>query len=215
MATKKIKWFLKDGTLVHPETEWSMIIDAPEYPDDIKNYTSGTGVSISSSNVISTVAASASVSGHVTTGAQTFAGRKTFNGGINIPSGITLQVNGSSGTSGQVLTSNGGSTNPTWQSIFASATLILSLSSLTTGNKTVGGSMSTYKEIVFIASTNAGEDYALSIPYSVFSKSTSRKYKINGADYENRWFIFKYVNTTQINIDNIGGFNSLLVYGVK
>lgn len=33
MATKKVKWYQKDGTLLHPETDWSMIVGAPEYPD--------------------------------------------------------------------------------------------------------------------------------------------------------------------------------------
>lgn len=79
-------------------------------------YTSGTGVSVSASNQISTVAASLSVAGHVTTGAQTFAGRKTFNGGINIPSGATIQLAGNNGTSGYVLTSNGTST-PSWKAL--------------------------------------------------------------------------------------------------
>lgn len=42
MATKKIKWFQKDGSLLHPETEWSMIVGAPEYPD-VSNYLPLTG----------------------------------------------------------------------------------------------------------------------------------------------------------------------------
>lgn len=80
----------------------------------IKTYSSGTGISISASNAISTTAASSTESGHVSTGAQTFAGRKTFNGGINIPRGATIQLNGSSGVVGQVLTSNG-ALAPAWK----------------------------------------------------------------------------------------------------
>ena len=79
------------------------------------SYTPGTGISISSSNQISTNAATITASGHVTTVAQTFAGRKTFNDGINIPSGATIQLNGSSGTAGQVLTSNGANSAPSWK----------------------------------------------------------------------------------------------------
>lgn len=85
--------------------------------DSGKSYTAGTGVSISSSNVISTTDASSTASGHVNTSAQTFAGRKAFKGGINIPSGATIQLDGSSGTAGYVLTSNGTSSTPTWKEI--------------------------------------------------------------------------------------------------
>ena len=133
MATKKVKWFQKDGTLLHPETEWSMVTNKPDIPD----YTAGTGVSISSLNVISTTAASASASGHVNTTAQTFAGRKTFNGGINIPSGATIQLGGSSGTSGYVLTSNGTSV-PSWKAL---PTSLKNPSSLSI---TVNGTTTTY-----------------------------------------------------------------------
>ena len=86
-----------------------------ETPKSGNIYSAGTGISISLSNIISTKAASSSASGHVTTSSQTFAGRKTFNGGINIPSGATIQLNGSSGTAGYVLTSNGTSSAPSWQ----------------------------------------------------------------------------------------------------
>ena len=49
---------------------------------------------------------------------QTFSGRKTFGDGINLTS--SLQVNGSSGTAGQVLTSTGSGT-PEWKDISGSA----------------------------------------------------------------------------------------------
>lgn len=49
---------------------------------------------------------------------QTFSGRKTFSSGINLKS--SLQVNGSNGTSGQVLTSTGSGT-PEWKDISGSA----------------------------------------------------------------------------------------------
>ena len=49
---------------------------------------------------------------------QTFSGRKTFSSGINLTN--SLQVNGSSGTAGQVLTSTGSGT-PEWKDISGSA----------------------------------------------------------------------------------------------
>lgn len=62
--------------------------------------------------------ASNTASGIVTTAAQTFAGRKTFEGGVSITgAATTVQMQGDAGTSGYVLTSRGGATTPTWSEL--------------------------------------------------------------------------------------------------
>jgi hypothetical protein len=60
-----------------------------------RTLTGGTGVGtigdLTADRTISTVPASASVAGHVDTGTQTFAGRKTFNTGIELADAATLE----------------------------------------------------------------------------------------------------------------------------
>jgi len=95
----------------------------PQGPQGIQGVTGATGVVSATSPVTynsgtQTVAvnnASGTGSGVVTTAAQEFAGRKSFSGGINITgSATTIQLGGDAGTAGQVLTSQGGATLPTW-----------------------------------------------------------------------------------------------------
>lgn len=183
---------------------------------DIKTYTASTGISISSSNAISTTAASSIASGHVNTATQTFAGRKTFNGGINIPSGATIQLNGSSGTAGYVLTSNGTSSAPSWTNFFGSATQLYSLSTISTGSKSVSN-MSGYRLIVFrCTSTDNDEATVFTIPYSVLTSFGTLKIKMNGADGgANRYVIFYRSSDTAIYISGFEMMKNFVVYGVK
>jgi hypothetical protein len=78
------------------------------------------GSNVSSGTVSSTYlpSASSAASGIVTTSTQAFAGRKTFEGGINISgSATTIQLGGNAGTAGYVMTSQGGATLPTWSEL--------------------------------------------------------------------------------------------------
>lgn len=65
--------------------------------------------------------ATTSLRGLVNTSAQSFAGRKLFQDGINLTNSV--QLAGSAGTTGQVLTSAGIGATPTWQTISTSLTL--------------------------------------------------------------------------------------------
>ena len=60
---------------------------------------------------------------------QTFSGRKTFSSGINLTN--SLQINGSSGTAGQVLTSNGPDTPPQWKTPSSGGNSVASVVDLT------------------------------------------------------------------------------------
>ena len=60
---------------------------------------------------------------------QTFSGRKTFGDGINLTHSV--QVNGSSGTAGQVLTSNGPDTPPQWKTPSSGGNSVASVVDLT------------------------------------------------------------------------------------
>lgn len=62
-------------------------------------YTATSPLSISGTNVISMTAASATDSGFITTGTQTFAGQKTFNSNVNIPTATLFLGNGTNKSS--------------------------------------------------------------------------------------------------------------------
>lgn len=122
------------------------------------SYSAGTGIAISTANVISTIAASQTASGHVSTAAQSFSGLKNFYGGVNIMSGV-FQIGGGSGKVGQVLCSNGPNELPSWASpaldIFRVGYVYISYSS-TSPASMFGGSWTELPNGTFLMAAGSG-----------------------------------------------------------
>lgn len=141
-------------------------VDTDTYPTTwswTSGSTSGPTASITGTSPTISVGAiptaSGSVSGIITTGAQTFAGIKTFSSGLAITgSASTLSVGGSAGTTGQVLVSQGGSTAPIW-SDNVPFKIAANRTTSTTGTTAL--------------TVNTGETFAITFPVGRFSASPS------------------------------------------
>lgn len=145
----------------------SGIFDSQDTYPDTWSWSSGTTAGPTASitgtsptiSVAAIPTATGSVSGIITTDAQTVAGRKTFTGGINISgAATTIQVGGNAGTAGQILTSQGGATLPTW-SDNVPFKIAANRTTSTTGTSALA--------------VNTGETFPITFPVGRFSSSPS------------------------------------------
>lgn len=168
------------------------------------SYSAGTGIAISTANVISTIAASQTASGHVSTAAQSFSGLKNFYGGVNIMSGV-FQIGGSSGKVGQVLCSNGPNELPSWASpaldIFRVGYVYISYSSTSPANL-FGGSWTSITGVFpyFNAGTSTGGSNTHTLTVNELPPHRHQGYIVGQ----------QWTSTEQINVQQVWGKGEMI-----
>lgn len=147
---------------------------------------------------------------------QTFSGRKTFSGGINLNN--SLQVGGSSGTAGQVLTSTGNGT-PVWKDVSGSAdampTIRLVSVKDTTGTGICGPNNPLRFSFVVESGTLLDTDYVELCSRTLFTYSGGHYLDSNGGvqDFGRTYKLRAFYRVAVSNLTNDEGFYKFEIGG--
>lgn len=147
---------------------------------------------------------------------QTFSGRKTFSGGINLNN--SLQVGGSSGTAGQVLTSTGNGT-PVWKDVSGSAdampTIRLVSVKDTTGTGICGPNNPLRFSFVVESGTLLDTDYVELCSRTLFTYSGGHYLNSNGGvqDFGRTYKLRAFYRVAVSNLTNDEGFYKFEIGG--